>query len=151
MNASGLDDTLARFRRFLADSWPTMLDCANAAGWDDDPYFLARWKQANWELLVEQQILEPGQYLPPYGIMKEDPNLRQTGVGARATHRLLCIDRQAADNRGHRFVSFVTLREGSVWIDAPFDQVSLAVPDRRLPIQLPLARVCFRLEEISGA
>lgn len=151
MRDSGLDATLARFRRFLTDSWPVMLDCADAAGWGNDPNFLDRWAQANWELLVEQQILDKDQYLPPYDSMKEDPKLRQTSVGSRATHRLFCIDDQTAENSSHRFLSFITMRKGSVWVDAPFDYVSLAVAGRRLPIYLPLAQVCFRLEPISGS
>ncbi|WP_340117168.1 hypothetical protein [Pelagibius sp. 7325] len=146
-----LESALIKFRLFLTDSWPILLAFANDAGWDDDPYFLDRWQQANWELLVEQKILSGQQFLPPYGYAKEDPGLRHTNTDSAVTHRIICFDKLETVKRSYRFLCFVTRRHDTVCIDAPFDYVSLRLPNGRDVRDLPVSQVEFHLEAISGA
>lgn len=144
-----MESALANFRRFLSDSWPALLAFANDAGWDDDPYFLDRWQQANWEILVERQVLDANQFLPPYGYGKEDPALRHTDLGAAPTHRLICFDKLESPRHGYKFLRFVTVRDGRCCIDAPFDYVSVRLPNGRDVRDLPVRQVEFHLEVIA--
>jgi hypothetical protein len=146
------DDALSRFRRFLTDCWPVMLEFANEAGWDDDPYFLDRWQQANWEILVERRILGPGEYLRPYGYGGDNPDLRHTEQNSQPSHKLVCFDRlEAAAAGAHDFCCFETVRDGRYTIDTPFDFISMRNQKTRKIKSLPIAQVGVRIEPIVEA
>lgn len=57
---------IKRFRNYLAGVWHIMEELIKNHDWEKDPHFIEDWLQANWEYLVEQELLGLGKYLMPF-------------------------------------------------------------------------------------
>lgn len=62
-----INPLIINFHSFLISCWPSISKIVEELNWDDNPYFIENWMQANWELIVEGQILESENLLVPYG------------------------------------------------------------------------------------
>lgn len=84
-----IDKLIVNFRGFLIACWPNIFEVLRCLDWDESPCFLEDWMQANWELMVEKQILESGQFLEPYGYSNSQ-KCRYASKNEKATHRIVC-------------------------------------------------------------
>lgn len=114
-----IDKLILNFQIFLLSCWPQLDQIMEYIDWDDNPYFIDHWVQANWELLVEQQ-LGGTVVLPTYGY---DPsvNARYTGTKIAPNHYIGC-----ASNSKHGlfgFVCFTTISGDGFSFSPPFDTV----------------------------
>lgn len=114
---------LSCFRSFLIGGWPIISGTLDNLDWDRSPHFLEEWMQANWELLFEEQVLQPGQLLEPYGQNKSSA-ARYKKAGFELTHRLLCR-KYCSCAKSYHFICFISNKDGSLVIDAPFDCVTV--------------------------
>lgn len=114
---------MVSFRNFLNSSWPSVMETMEEHDWDDSPYFLDQWIQANWELLVEKHILEPKQLLVPYGY-NSSPGCRYSHKEDKSTHRVVCKKKGDADF-GYIFLCFESKMKGAYSISPPFDYASI--------------------------
>lgn len=60
-----ITDYIISFRNFLNSSWPYLDALMENHDWDKDGNFIDDWVQANWELLIEREILGKDKYLLP--------------------------------------------------------------------------------------
>jgi hypothetical protein len=88
-----MNESILNFRDFLNQSWPSLHKVLDCLDWDENPYFVEYWIQANWEILVENQALESGDVLEPYGYGKS-PGDRYLEREKIATHRVICEKNQ---------------------------------------------------------
>lgn len=114
---------ITNFRNFLIISWPSLMKIMEHLDWDDSPYFLDEWMQANWELLVEMHILEAGQLLAPYGY-NNSPACRYTQKDNSLTHRVICKKKSDSEFR-HIFLCFKSKTGKTFKIEPPFDFVGV--------------------------
>lgn len=114
-----VNGVILRFRDLILQAWPSILSTFEHLDWDQDPYFFDDWLQANWELLVERQILKLGQTLVPYGY-GGSPENRYRLCDKPASHMIIC-----SANSGHsyhgQFLCFASKSNGNVKISPPFD------------------------------
>lgn len=47
---------IVNFQQFMLACWPQLTQVMQSLDWDNDPYFVDNWIQANWELMVEKQL-----------------------------------------------------------------------------------------------
>ena len=143
-----ISDLINNFRTFLILSWPCLSSILEKLDWDESPYFLENWLQANWELLVEQQILEDKQFMRPYGY-DASPNCRFNSKGSVTTHQVICTLNGGGDGKKYIFLAFVTTSNGSNYkIEAPFDYVDVEEVNTGNRITLPIEKVDFSLETV---
>jgi|GEM_PF-3058969 len=120
-----VSNEIMNFHNFLNQSWPGLSKILENLDWDNKPYFLDEWLQANWELLVEQQILEKNQFLVPYGYDVENLECRYNKQVSKVTHRIICNTKDFKQKQDNIFLSFVNKNEKSFSIAPPFNSVSL--------------------------
>lgn len=137
---------ILNFRQFILASWPQLSLVIEYLDWDEDPYFIDHWFQANWELMVEKQLGNAEVVLAPYGY-DASPNSRYTKVGTKSTHRVLC--KVQGDTGKYMFMSFVSEVDGSRKLEPPFDRISAKEVNGREIYLLDLNQVDFELEEIG--
>lgn len=68
---------ISKFRNYIAGVWHVMEELIKNHDWEKDPDFIEDWLQANWECLVEQELLGKGKYLLPF---------RRCASGKRINH-----------------------------------------------------------------
>ena len=59
---------IIKFRDFMNASWPFLDDLMEEHDWENEPYFTLDWLQANWELLVERELLGEHGYLTEFSM-----------------------------------------------------------------------------------
>ena len=111
---------ILNFQQFMLACWPQLTRVMQSLDWDDDPYFVDNWIQANWELMVEKQLGIEGVSLLPYGY-NTSPGSRYTRVGASATHRVICKLKDSENRLA--FLSFISKVGGELKLEPPFDNV----------------------------
>jgi hypothetical protein len=137
---------ILNFHQFILASWPQLSLVMEYLDWDENPYFIDHWFQANWELMVEKQLGNAEVILTPYGY-DASPNSRYTKVGAKATHRVICKVEGVTGN--YMFMSFVSEVDGSRKLEPPFDRISAKEENGREILLFGLDEVGFELEEIG--
>ncbi|MEZ8652087.1 hypothetical protein [Vibrio splendidus] len=111
---------ILNFQQFMLACWPQLNQVMQSLDWDNDPYFVDNWIQANWELMVEKQLGIEGVILLPYGY-DISPSSRYTRKGASATHRVICKLKDMENSLA--FLSFISKAEGELKLEPPFDNV----------------------------
>ena len=111
---------ILNFQQFMLACWPHLTQIMQNLDWDNDPYFVDNWIQANWELMVEKQLDRERITLLPYGY-DSSPNSRYTRVGASATHRVMCKLKDTENWLA--FVSFISKAGHELKLEPPFDYV----------------------------
>jgi hypothetical protein len=96
-------ELVLNYREFLVASWPTLNVVLSHLDWNDSPYFVDDWLQANWELLVEAQLEDVS--LPAYGF-DQSPEARYSKVGCTPTHRVICTFIHGEDMSIYSFLCF---------------------------------------------
>lgn len=141
-----INQLIVNFHSFLIACWPNILEIMEQLNWDDSPYFLDNWMQANWELIVEQQALESGHLLVPYGY-DSSSGCRYTSKDEKLTHRVKCKKKGQLESR-YNFLCFVSKSNGAFKIEPPFDFID--VEDYKTGDRLSLAfdEVDFSVEKI---
>lgn len=140
------DQIVHNFRTFLVSSWPSVSTVLEQLDWDEWPYFLEEWMQANWEFIVEKQILEPGSFLTPYGY-NSSSKCRFSDKGEVLTHKIMCKDIKT--ELCYRFLCFVSNKEGKFVIEPPFNLADVENIQDRSRMTISLDDVYFYLEEIK--
>ncbi len=77
---------ILNFRNFLLHSWHDLDLLMSNHNWDDDASFTLEWLEANWEFLVERELLEKGNFLRPYYYT----NRRITYPNEKPTYEIIC-------------------------------------------------------------
>lgn len=142
-------DAIDLFRNMIVQNWPLALSAAGKVGWDEDPYFLDRWLQANWEILVERVILDKG-FLLPYGY-NDDPACRYGHKGEVATHMLVCREKSSDNSDRYAFRAFVAVKDSHAKINAPFDFVAVRSLQSEKLTFMPADDVDFEVELLPVA
>lgn len=142
-----ISQLVINFRNFLIASWPRILQILEDLDWDDLPYFLDIWIQANWELLVEKQALNPDLLLAPYGY-DSSPGCRYSKRGVRATHRVTCHKKGQLEPR-YFFLCFVSKVEGAFKIKPPFDFIDVEDTKTGERLSIALQEVEFAVDQIA--
>lgn len=91
--------------------------------WDESPYFLDNWMQANWELLVEMQAVGAGMFLAPYGYSKSS-ECRYTHKNSTHTHIVRCKLKNELEFR-YNVMCFLSRKNEEFKIEPPFDFVDV--------------------------
>lgn len=73
------------FRDFLVSAWPYLDQMMNNHDWEDDGWFSDEWIQANWEFLIERELLGNRGSLDPL-----DGSDRITFPELSATYKVVC-------------------------------------------------------------
>ena len=156
-----ITDTIVHFRKYLLVIWDDIDNLMSHHDWEDDGYFIHNILQANWELLVEKQLLEPNEILTPYSsYYGSKPVLHKNGV---PTHRVICKvkdDRQLYSIPHKKLIPenstlifrilLRAFKEGSDGLYPPFDAVDLITADHKHLCCVPLSDVTFYLEKIPN-
>lgn len=115
-----IEDLVLNFKCFMISSWPQLENIMGNLDWDDQPYFLDDWLQANWELIVERQLEIEGIVLPAYGY-NQDTEARYTKVGFSETHKVVC--NIAGVDKEKLFLKLVSKSDAGFSLEPPFDHV----------------------------
>ncbi|MEQ5777157.1 hypothetical protein J4E05_16665 [Thalassospira sp. NFXS8] len=116
-----INQLIFNFRGFLISSWSNVMEILEHLDWDNSPYFLDDWMQANWEFFVEKRALESEQFLVPYG-GNSSSECRYTDKGRVLTHRVTCKKKGESKSQ-YYFFKFVTKDDGCIRIWSPFDYI----------------------------
>jgi hypothetical protein len=76
---------ILNFRNFLNSSWPLLDALMEVHDWDEDGNFTLDWIQANWEFLIERELLGEGRYLLPI-----ERNNRITFLDGCVKYEIVC-------------------------------------------------------------
>ncbi len=147
---------IIKFRDFLISCWPKLEELMEEHDWDDDGNFIIDWLQANWEFLVERELLGKGNYLPLFTW-----GGRKTSSEKAANYKIVCqidnkdclIDkftktRNFANEELYISV-FLTPMGTSYWWHPPFDYVNLRTLDQKKLYTVPFDSVRFILKKNS--
>lgn len=140
---------IQNFRNFMITSWPCLSNLFYELDWDKFPYFIDDWIQANWEFLVEQQILEDNQFLHPYGGLSSS-NCRITNKNVEMTHQVFCMQKTQIRDKKYLFLSFVTKDDNGYKVEPPFDYVYVKDIENGRLIVLPFEQLDFFIESLTG-
>lgn len=142
-----IEEIILNYRNFLIISWACISEILYELDWDQSPYFLDEWMQANWELLVEKQI-DQAYILASYGY-DSSPECRYSDEDSLVTHHIVCWEKNNTQGTKYIFLCFVT-KEGEVYkIAPPFNFVDVensATGNREV---LPLSKISFTVEQIE--
>ena len=144
-----MNESILNFRDFLNQSWPSLHKVLDCLDWDENPYFVEYWIQANWEILVENQALESGDVLEPYGYGKS-PGDRYLEREKIATHRVIC-EKKSESNERYIFLCFLTKIEGNGVIVPPFDYANAKDFKTNEILSLPIQTVNLTIERIPSS
>ena len=151
-----LNKLLSDFRHFISKNWAliTALDAA-----DKSDALKIDWLQANWEMLVEQQLRNPKIILEVYGDGADNgKSSRIQRSEALPTHQIFCVPKEGLHvfdylnktrldytNSVIFFDRFVTLRpDGWYYEEPPFDKVLCYIKDKETV--LSVEEVSFKIE-----
>ncbi|AQW61478.1 hypothetical protein [Vibrio owensii] len=115
---------IVNFRDFLRASWPYLMVTIDDLDWDESPYFIDDWVQANWELLVERRVLESGHLLVPYGYNISLLCRYKEVAGNGIVHRVVCKKVGELEYR-LAFLCFKSNKNEVYRIEPPFDFVGV--------------------------
>lgn len=118
-----INQAIVNFRNFLIYCWPSIEKVFEHLDWDNSPYFLEEWMQANWELLVEKQVLETDQLLTSYGYDRSSA-CRYINADKVITHSVVC-KKKSEPNARYYFRYFITKDEITFKMAPPFDLVEV--------------------------
>jgi hypothetical protein len=161
------NEALNNFRNFLISSWSAYMACnshlSNTEIEDRD----GDWLQANWEILVEASITEPGEYLWFYGDGGADCNGMSSRVwlpAAIPTHRVVCKIKKnvickdvlngkevnADEIKNMEFLQFTALTKNGKWYEnaLPFDYILLSPPIVVDNILISIDDIYFDIERL---
>lgn len=136
---------LINFQQFMLNSWPQMDQIMRGLDWDNDAYFIDRWIQANWELMVEKQIDAGDITLPPYGY-DSNPNSRYTRAGVVADHRIVC--KLKKNQEKYAFLGFTSKAGDKLKLEPPFDYVCVVELNSKIINSFYVGEVDFFIEKI---
>ena len=137
---------ISNFQKFILACWPQLSVIMENLDWDNDPYFVESWIQANWELMVEKQVLDNGHLLLPYGYDVK-PECRHTNRGKAATHRVIATVKN--ESKKYSFLSFTSKNSGAAKFDMPLEFVSVKDLSTGDISQIQLDKVEFSVESLS--
>jgi len=123
---------ITRFRQLLNSSWSSFNEIMTAHDWDNDPYFIDDWLQANWDLLVCRQLVGQGA-IQQFGITPRD-------AAAIKTPFKLCVDADAELT----VLSIVGKPDDSYGLYPDFDFVAVADSSGNLEY-MPIGGLRFKL------
>ena len=140
-----IDQLVRNFHKYILACWPQLNLIMENLDWDEDPYFIDNWLQANWELMVEKQLGNSKVILAPYGY-DINPDNRYMMSGAPFTHRVIC---ELLDSRdSYFFLEFSTTERGAVKYAPPLDFVAVENQNNKIEY-LQLDKVNFSLATIQ--
>ena len=141
-----VNNLIINFHGFLVACWPNISKVLEQLDWDESPYFLDNWMQANWELIVEEQALESGRLLVPYGY-NSSPRCRYTCKDGKLTHRVICRKKGQLESR-YNFLCFVSKENGVFKVEPPFDFISVEDVENGERLRLAFDEVHFSIEKM---
>lgn len=141
-----INQLIINFHSILVSSWPSMSKILEHLDWDESPYFLNDWMQANWELMVEKQALGQGQFLAPYGY-DSSAGSRYTYKDCKLTHQVTC-KKKGKPTSQYYFLCFVSKLDGAFKIEPPFDFIDVVHIETKDILTLALEEVEFSIVPI---
>lgn len=137
---------IINFRNFLIHCWPTIQNVMDHIAWDDSPYYLDDWMQANWELLVEKPATKSGEFLATYGYLK-DSECRYTNKGVSITHKITCQQLTSSEAK-YDFIKFISKKNEAYWISPPFELVLVENIETKKRTYIPHSDLEYFIERI---
>ena len=145
-----------KFRLFLIASWPHLDSLMESHNWDEDGGFTLNWLQANWEILVERELLGDETFLMPLSVPL---TTRVINKNARAKYSVMTyISRDMPDCRTEkklpqnctlRFFGLLSaLKAGGFGLYPPFDFVHLVLDSTKETFIVPFSGLQFHLIEL---
>ena len=146
MNCMTVNQLIFNFHGFILACWPQLSVIMENLDWDNEPYFVEDWIQANWELMVERQLLSNDHFLLPYGYGVGTEH-RHTNIGKLATHRVIATLKRK--NEKYRFLCFTSKNSGAIKFEVPFELVSIKNLSTGAISHAELDKVEFSVESFS--
>ncbi len=143
------------FRNFLIAAWPFLDKMMKNHDWDSDVGFTHDWIQANWEFLVERELLGSTKRLFPLGWSK-----RVTDQKSTVTHKVICQvekslelrdwNKKTLNYQGEELLpgGFCSPYDITYGLYPPFDYVNLYTLDRKKLYIIPFDNCKFYLQPI---
>lgn len=141
-----IDEIVLNYRKFLIAGWSYISEILINLNWDESPYFLDEWMQANWELLVEKQI-DNELVLASYGF-DNSARCRYSDKNKIVTHQIICWDKERISESKYIFLCFTTKVNQRFEIAPPFDYVNVEDFLTKERLVLPLGKLNFSLDQI---
>lgn len=135
------------YRNFLIASWDSLSEILASLDWDNSPYFVDEWMQANWELLVERH-LDAGMTLLPYGFDQSD-RTRYSSSEKMSTHRIICDREEVSTGEKYTFLCFTGKVGGGFEFGPPFDYVYVEASRTKKRFGTELQGLQFKLDSLS--
>ncbi len=158
LNSMPIDITLhiRKFRLFLITLWPHLDQLMEFHDWNNDIDFMDDWLDANWQILVEREILGNEGVLSPLSVPLSDNFVNNSkkkftvkvklSEFAKTTH----AEWGFSTNESLRFFGFCTnLDRGGVGIYPPFDFASLVQEPEKKIFHVPFFALKFYLVNFS--
>ena len=155
-----LDIAIKKFASFLSKSFNTILPLLKNRIYTDDESSIADWMQANWEVLVESNVLSYNERLEVYaaGADFNGASSRITFPDAYPTHKVLVkpkneetfdyLNKEKFRLQNCRFEELVSMKKGFYHIEPNFDYV--LITDDKTERVLKLDDVYFELGNVES-
>ncbi len=149
-------DQINYFRKFLIAAWPFLDKMMQNHDWDSDMGFTDDWMQANWEFLVERELLGAGNYLYPLRLGK-----RAVSLDVQPNYKIICqlknhialVDwiKKAENYQNEELLiySFCAKYQLTFGLYPPFDFVKIGTLDRKKIYVVPFDECTFWLKSIT--
>lgn len=153
MQMINVSSQILKFRQFLLHSWNDLDKLMENHDWDDDGNFIDDWMQANWEFLVERQLLGKTGVLNNFGMAYKRPRI--TDLNARKIYEIFCLPKAGRDfvdartgnpiSQKNRLVFrvFLTRVDNTFGLYPPFDHVEMTSTTNKEPFIALLEEVEF--------
>ena len=144
-----LTKQLELFRQFLVSSWPNLDALMEHHNWDNDMGFSDDWIQANWEFLVERELLGNGIYLSPLSAVTTRKIQFGYSVCTLVKKDLINLrnGKSVPKNTRMRFFGFCTALEKGFGLYPPFDLANLVINSSKEFVIAPFSELEFYLEK----
>lgn len=150
-----------KFRKLLSNSLPNVDELMEGHDWDDDGALIDDWLLANWELLVERELLGQGCCLTspsiPQGYRITNKGMpSQFYVAVEIVKQSACYTDEVAESvrvaqscQVLRFAGFCTEIKGGHGFYPPFDTATVYSEDTRQYFSIPFSLLRFFVREID--
>ncbi len=151
-----ITEHIDKFRQFLVAGWPYLDDLMEYHDWDNDDNFIDYWLQANWEILVEREILEGKGFLSQFSMTHLSNRVtypeKKPGYSVIGTCERGLINQRTSEetifNKPLRLYSFRTYENRAFGLYPPFDLACLVDDSTQELFVFPFSDLKFYLIKI---
>jgi hypothetical protein len=149
---------IRKFRDFLIAAWPSLDNIMEDHDWDNDVNFTENWMQANWEFLVERELLGKMKHLlgfetsHPFHRITEATSTADYVIIARPQHILFDLkqpDKIIPFEKKLRVSRFLRIKDNEFGTYPPFDVVKLTIDPKKEHFYVKFDDVHFFIDRHS--